>query len=206
MPCIDPDGKLSTRRPRIELFALPAGRTSRSMETVPAEQELWARLIRGDAAAFEAFYRAHAGRLRSFLWQCLGNGEAAEELTQETFALLWERPNGFDPARGTLPAYLFGIARNRALHWREKKRESDGASFKPTPGTSAEPTHLITDAMSRIEPDSRALLWLREVEGYSYAELAEILSIPLGTVKSRLFSAREELRCVWRGPGGEEER
>jgi len=55
----------------------------------------------------------------------------------------------------------------------------------------------MADALSRLDPEQRALLWLREVEGQSYAELAEILEIPVGTVKSRLFAAREGLRGVW---------
>ena len=53
------------------------------------------------------------------------------------------------------------------------------------------------DAFSRLGTEERSLLWLREVEGQSYVELAEILEIPVGTVKSRLFVAREELRRIW---------
>jgi RNA polymerase sigma-70 factor, ECF subfamily len=56
----------------------------------------------------------------------------------------------------------------------------------------------MQDVLARLEPDARSLLWLREVEGYSYAELAEILDVPVGTVKSRLFTAREELRRIGR--------
>jgi RNA polymerase sigma-70 factor (ECF subfamily) len=55
----------------------------------------------------------------------------------------------------------------------------------------------VGDAFGRLPEDQRTLLWLREVEGQSYAELAEILGIPIGTVRSRLFAAREELRKVW---------
>ena len=51
----------------------------------------------------------------------------------------------------------------------------------------------------KLDPDQRALLWLREVEGCSYRELAAILDIPEGTVKSRLFFAREALRRIWHG-------
>ncbi|PYV04064.1 MAG: hypothetical protein DMG26_08385 [Acidobacteria bacterium] len=58
---------------------------------------------------------------------------------------------------------------------------------------------LVEDALAQLEPELRSLLWLREVEGYSYAELAEILGTPIGTVKSRLFAARERLRKVWKG-------
>ena len=62
----------------------------------------------------------------------------------------------------------------------------------------AETASLVDDAIQRLPEDQRSLLWLREVEGQSYAELAQILDIPVGTVRSRLFTAREELRKVWR--------
>jgi RNA polymerase sigma-70 factor, ECF subfamily len=57
---------------------------------------------------------------------------------------------------------------------------------------------LMKDALALLEPDLRNVMWLREVEGYSYDELAHILDIPVGTVKSRLFSAREQLRRIWK--------
>jgi RNA polymerase sigma-70 factor (ECF subfamily) len=56
---------------------------------------------------------------------------------------------------------------------------------------------VIADALQRLPEEQRMLLWLREVEGQSYAELAAILNIPLGTVRSRLFAARQALRAIW---------
>lgn len=56
---------------------------------------------------------------------------------------------------------------------------------------------LVADAVSRLSSEGRALIWPREVEGYSYDELAQILEIPAGTVASRLFAAREKLRNIW---------
>jgi RNA polymerase sigma-70 factor, ECF subfamily len=63
--------------------------------------------------------------------------------------------------------------------------------------SKTETASLIGDAFARLPEEQRTLIWLREVEGHSYAELAEILEIPVGTVRSRLFAAREELRRVW---------
>jgi RNA polymerase sigma-70 factor (ECF subfamily) len=57
----------------------------------------------------------------------------------------------------------------------------------------------MSDALKRLDPDFRTVLWLREAEGYSYEELSNILSIPIGTVRSRLFAAREQLRRIWKG-------
>lgn len=58
-------------------------------------------------------------------------------------------------------------------------------------------TAAIRQALLQLDDDARALLWLREVEGYSYAELAAVLAVPVGTIKSRLFNARTTLRRLW---------
>lgn len=158
---------------------------------------LWEGLCRGEAKGFEDFYREQAARLRNFLHQYVGDAQVAEDLAQEAFLQLWRHPNGFHPGRGTLKAYLFGIARKRAADWwrRQPARESPG-SIQPMK-TENESRTVMGNALAQLLPELRSLLWLREVEGYSYAELAEILEIPLGTVKSRLFAAREELRRIW---------
>lgn len=161
------------------------------------DQELWARLGRGDAAAFESFYRGHSRRLRAFLRMYLGNAPAVEDIAQEAFLQIWRHPDGFNPAKSTLKAYLFGIARKRAADWWRHHETSTTSSTEPQRG-GAESSLLIRDAVALLEPELRSVLWLREVDGYSYDELAEILAIPLGTVKSRLFSAREELRKIWK--------
>ena len=56
---------------------------------------------------------------------------------------------------------------------------------------------IFGDALAVLTPDLRTVLWLREVEGYSYIEVAQILDIPIGTVRCTLFSAREQLRLIW---------
>jgi RNA polymerase sigma-70 factor, ECF subfamily len=166
---------------------------------VEGEQQLWDRLRRGDAEAFGAFYRQQATRLQAFLRRSLGESKAAEDVAQEAFLELWRHPNGFNPARATLKAYLFGIAAKRAADWWRHRKREERAAASPQVGFRVEAATLIEDALARLEPESRSLLWLREVEGYSGAELAEMLDIPLGTVKSRLFAAREQLRRIWKG-------
>lgn len=162
------------------------------------DEELWKKLSRRDAQAFESFYRENCPRLHRFVQACLGNSHAADDVAQETFLQLWKHPNGFNPARSTLKAYVFGIARKRAADWWRHRRPAGECSPRPAAlAVEESSTLLLTDAMSRLEPDTRGVLWLREMEGYSYEELAEIFEIPLGTVKSRLYAAREQLRRVW---------
>ena len=173
------------------------------------DQTLWRGIVKGERTAFDALFRLYSAPLRLFLRRYTNCPDAADDVAQETFLQLWRRHNGFDPARGTLKQYLFGIARKQAAHSRR-----DGSP----PGTEAEPAQFdetqnvapsqpmaaaesrtadLSEAMARLEPEERTLLWLREVEGYSYAELTDILGVPLGTVKSKLFSARAALRHIW---------
>ena len=162
------------------------------------DEDLWRKLSRRDVEAFESFYREHCPRLHNFVQAWVGSAHAADDVAQETFFQLWKHPNGFNPARSTLKAYVFGIARKRAADWWRRQRPA-GEPSPQSPGSVPEESSmlLLTDAMSRLDPEARGVLWLREVEGYSYEELAEIFAIPLGTVKSRLFAAREQLRRVW---------
>ena len=161
------------------------------------DRELWERICRGDTTAFAALYRTLGPKLEVFLRQVLGNRQAAEDVMQETFTQIWRRPNAFEPNRGTLRAYLFGAGRKRAAEW---WRQQGGVNIpvRSEPSESkTETASLIGDAFAHLPEEQRTLIWLREVEGHSYAELAEILGIPVGTVRSRLFAAREELRRVW---------
>lgn len=161
------------------------------------DSELGRRVSAGDAHAFEAWYGESARRLLSFLRHLLVNPQAAEDVMQDTYTNIWLRPHGFDPERGTLRAWLYGIARRQAAeYWRKHKPtnqlESDGAS-----PDRVEASTVMADLLAKLPADQRTLLWLREVEGQTYAELAVILDIPIGTVRSRLFAAREALRAAW---------
>jgi RNA polymerase sigma-70 factor, ECF subfamily len=176
------------------------------MATVEDELKLWDRLRQGDPEAFAGFYRQHAVRLQGFLRRYVGDAKAAEDIAQEVFLTLWEHPNGFNPARARLQTYLFGIAAKRAADWwRQRAREARAVGSPQASGSGTEAATAMEEALARLEPGVRSLLWLREVEGYSCAELAWIFDIPLGTVKSRLFAAREQLRHIWQGKGSQEE-
>jgi RNA polymerase sigma-70 factor (ECF subfamily) len=166
---------------------------------LPDDRQTWERIHRGDAQAFDEFYRQNAPRLELFLRHMVGNPQAAEDIMQDTFTQIWTRPNGFQPERGTLRAYLFGIGRKRAAEWWRKQGGRDVTESDRT-ACRTETASAMEDAFRRLPEDQRSLLWLREVEGQSYAELAEILEIPVGTVRSRLFAAREALRKIWQSP------
>lgn len=162
------------------------------------DSQLWERIRRGEPQAFDTFYREMGPRLVRYLQQVVGNRQAAEDVMQETFTQMWKSPNGFLPERGTLRAYLFGVGRKRAAEWWRNRESAEANVVEERTECKTETMSLVDDAFQRLPEDQRSLLWLREVEGQSYAELAQILEIPVGTVRSRLFAAREELRKVWR--------
>ena len=147
--------------------------------------------------SFEAIYREHAPRIAAFLRQTVGSPQAAEDITQEVFAQLWRQPRAFDPTRGTLRAYLFGMAKHRSAEWWRQARPECSLSENFPSTADPERESVIADVLRRLPEDQRMLLWLREVEGQSYAELAVILEIPIGTVRSRLFTARQAFRVIW---------
>jgi RNA polymerase sigma-70 factor (ECF subfamily) len=166
------------------------------MSIVAPEQELWQGLCQGDAAAFEELYRRHAGHLRAFLRRYLSDAHSAQDITQEVFLALWRNPQAFDPRRGTLRRYIFGIGRKRAADWwRRQPREGQTGPVVAT--GSGEADVALAEVFGQLDPDTRALLWLREVEGYSNVELAEILGGPCGhcevAVVCRPRSAPESL-------------
>lgn len=165
------------------------------------DQEIWKRISQGDERAFEDFYSQTAPRLQAFLRHLVGSQEAAEDVAQETYTAIWNRLNGYKPEIGQLRAYLYGAARKQAVDWWRKqsstRRASDGDVEDISVPSQIERRSIVEDAFQRLPAEQRALLWLREVEGQSYEELAVILEIPIGTVRSRLFAAREALRGIW---------
>jgi len=116
---------------------------------------------------------------------------------QDTYTHIWRRPQGFDSDRGTLRAWLYGIARKQAAEWWRRQKPNNSLEFDNAAPGRAESSSIMADLLRQLPAEQRSLLWLREVEGQSYAELAVILDIPIGTVRSRLFAAREALRAVW---------
>jgi RNA polymerase sigma-70 factor, ECF subfamily len=165
------------------------------------DRELWRQICRGNAEAFDAFYRGNAPRLQAFLRQMVNSPQVAEDIMQEVFTKVWCRPNGFQPERGTLRAYLYGIGRKSAAEWWRRQSPGVVAAESDATASRTETISIVGDAFARLSLEQRTLLWLREVEGQSYAELAQSLDIPVGTVRSRLFAAREALRRIWKGTG-----
>ncbi|HUY13630.1 MAG TPA: sigma-70 family RNA polymerase sigma factor [Terriglobia bacterium] len=180
---------------------------------IPSEirdEDLLLRMMAGDEDAFTLLYRRRQGGIYRFARQMTGNSGIAEEVTQETFLALIRRPERFDPARGSVLAFLFGVARNLVLRTMGPERchvgqngASDSDSSQPAldneksagldPSMEYERTQIIEQvrrAVLVLPLIYREVVVLCELEEMTYEEAAAVLDCAVGTVRSRLHRAR----------------
>lgn len=204
--------------------------TLQSPSAEPGVSELSAREARPmtdfatDRAAFEQLVKEHEDRIVGYLTRLTGQRERAEDVAQETFVRFYQHRHRYRE-EGTVTAYLFRIATNlvrsqerRKKRWRllqpvlgrggrspDGVRE-EGESQVGDPqrrALASEEQRQVTRAIARLDLTYRAPLVMREIQGFSYREIAAALEISEGTVKSRLHRAREmlrqELTPYWKG-------
>jgi RNA polymerase sigma-70 factor (ECF subfamily) len=163
-------------------------------------------MLAGDEEALALLYRRRQGSVYRFALQMSGSKPMAEDVTQEVFLFLMREGHVFDPARGSLSAFLLGVARNHVLRRMRVDQfmtpigddDDDEAVFVAT-GTDlrplddlarAETIELVRRAVLSLPPKYREVVVLCELQDVSYGEAAEILGCAIGTVRSRLHRAR----------------
>lgn len=146
-------------------------------------------------------YAAHSGELYGFAVRSLGDAGLAEEAVQETFVRAWRAGERFDPELGSLRTWLFAILRNvvidlgRARAVRPTVAEG-GVEPSVEPFEEALSAWQIEEAMRRLGEEHRRVIFETYYRGRPYAEVAEELGIPEGTVKSRVYYGLRALRVV----------
>jgi RNA polymerase sigma-70 factor (ECF subfamily) len=186
-----------------------------------SDEELLRRMHDGDGEAFEALYDRRQPSVYRFALRMSGSPAFAEDIAQEVFLALMREGGAFDPSRGSVAAYLFGMTRHRVLRRLERERRMSSLTNEDTEddglvadGLVASDDPLEDAARSeRVEWVRRAVLALpvhyREVvvlcslHDLSYETAAEILGCPVGTVRSRLNRARAMLADKLRALGGD---
>ena len=182
---------------------------SRFVLNEPTDHELIDQTLAGKAEAFDALVRRYQDRLVHSLEHALGSREDALEAAQQAFVSAWKNLAGFrhDAA---FYSWLYRIAFNAARTAQRRRRVDttsldrlrDGGQLAPDLSSSAKPDHSITSAervqlvqqaLGSIAEEFRQPLILREIDGMSYDEIADALEIPVGTVRSRIYRARQEL-------------
>ena len=150
----------------------------------------------GSRPAFEELYARYSGPLYGFFRRRLENPQRAEELAQETFLAVIRAASRYEP-RALVRTYLYGIALKLLASERRKQRGSvEGPDPAPEPSapSTQESGLWVREALAKLDSADREILMLREYEQLSYGEIAELLRIPVNTVRSRLFRARMALR------------
>ncbi len=163
-------------------------------------------IARWNEAALAEAYRRHGGAVQSLGRRLLRSDTHAEDITQEVFVKLWEQPERFDPARGSLRSFLLSIAHNRAVdHLRSatarSSREERSAADVATAGYDIErhawDLHVsdqVRRALVELTDEQRRAIELAYFGGHTYREVATMLGAPEGTVKSRIRSGLTSLR------------
>lgn len=173
---------------------------------VDAEERAWIlRCQKGDCQAFEPIVKRHRQRAAYFALAWTGNMEDALDLSQEAFARAYRAIKRFDPARPFYP-WLHKILRNLCLNhlgrayrlhevpFAEGFEKEDAAPRPDAVLERNEARRLVWEGIRKLGAQDREILILREFQGLTYSEIAEVLEIPRGTVMSRLHTARQRLR------------
>ncbi|MEL6319711.1 MAG: sigma-70 family RNA polymerase sigma factor [Cyanobacteria bacterium J06626_14] len=174
----------------------------------PSDRDVLVALQQGQISALSQLYDRHASLIYSLVYRILNDTEDAEDITQDVFLKLWNQPDRYDPNRGSLSSFLVTMARSRAIDKLRRRgsrfrflqrwqaiivHDSHGAT--PLESVSSdERSQLVTSALSELSEKERQVLELSYYDGLSYAETAERLNLPLGTVKSRARSGLRKLR------------
>jgi RNA polymerase sigma-70 factor (ECF subfamily) len=164
-----------------------------------SDQELLGRMLNGDEEAFTALYRRRQAAVFRFALQMTGSIMVAEDVTQEVFLSLIAHGRRFDPSRGTLASFLYGMARNLLRRRIEKDRSAEPeAAMEEFAGdedlledlTRRETIEQVRRAVSSLPATYREAVVLCDLQSLSYQEAAEALECPVGTVRSRLSRGR----------------
>ena len=149
---------------------------------------------------FRQAFHEHKHAVYAFAFRMTGSSGAAEDLAQECFVELLRCPDRFDAARGSLRAFLLGVTRNLALKYWRAERRLDPLDDHEIEGSldanSGEIAALVGAAVESLPMLQREAVVLFEYEGMTLEETAAIAGVDVGTVKSRLYRAREKLRHV----------
>jgi RNA polymerase sigma-70 factor (ECF subfamily) len=179
-----------------------------------SDETLLRRAAGGDEEAFVILYRRRQASLYRFALHMSGSTTIAEEVTQEVFVAVIRDGRRFDESRGAAASYLFGVARNHVLKILERDRayiglDDDRADAAPAGEdllsdlTRAQAIGNVRKAVLELPAVYREAVVLCDLEELTYAEAADILGVPVGTVRSRIARGRAILARKLSSPGAE---
>lgn len=175
--------------------------------------ELLKRCLAGENRAWESLLTLHSKKIYNLCYRFTGRTSEAEDLTQEVFIKVFQTLKSYDQAQGTFSTWLTRVARNHLVdHYRRTKRDRATSSLDEEPGRmesqpspeaspaegveSREQREFLQQGLDKLSPDLREAVILRDLQDLDYDEIARVLAIPQGTVKSRINRGRLELARV----------
>lgn len=195
-----------------------------TLPTTPSDSDLLRQMMDGDEDAFTQLFRRRQAGVYRFALQMSGSPTLAEDVTQEVFIVLMRDARRYDPDRGSLSAYLYGIARNHVLRKLEQDRpyvpfidrSADAEEITPqamiaegdplSELTRGETIQELRDLILSMPPRYREVVVLCDLHEMSYIEAAAVINCAVGTVRSRLHRARALLIDKLRAARGRNER
>jgi RNA polymerase sigma-70 factor (ECF subfamily) len=174
------------------------------------DHRLIAECLHGRTAAFGELVARHQDRLYNTVFRLLDNAEDAQDVVQEAFLNAYQSLDSFK-GDSQFYTWLYRIAVNTAISHKRKQRvtlriDGSGGESCAEPFDTSELSHpghaleqaeqgrRVQEALNRLSPEHRAVLILKDIEGQKYETMAQVLQVPIGTIRSRLHRARLELR------------
>lgn len=175
-----------------------ADRLSRLLSTIAEKR---------DQAAFREMFDALAPRIRAFIGRRGADPQSVEEVLQETFVTIWKKAHMFDPTRASASTWIYTIARNARIDLLRKEGRPGFDPNDPALVNEAEPSAFqavartedatrIRNACATLSPEQREVIHLAFFEDRTHGEIAQVLDLPLGTVKSRIRLAMNHIRAA----------
>jgi RNA polymerase sigma-70 factor, ECF subfamily len=173
-----------------------------------SDAQLVTSIARYSEVALAEVYRRHGGAVYGLAKRVLNNGAEAEDVTQEVFLRLWNQPDRFDPARGSLRSFLLAQSHGRAVdavRSSSSRRQREARDAMRTARTRYDIQHEVWDlavadqvatAMGALPEEERRAIELAYFDGRTYREVATLLGQPEGTVKSRIRNGMRRMRAV----------
>jgi RNA polymerase sigma factor (sigma-70 family) len=174
------------------------------MDGGPGDEVLLAAVAERDLGAFRVLYERHAGWLAIRLARRCNDGDLVADAVQDTFVAVWQRPRGFR-GDGDIAAWLWGIAIRRLVsRLRQRTGSSAAAVFEGAGAAPAAEDQVllsveygdIGQALARLSPEMRAVIQAVVLDGLSAREAAQLLHVPVSSVKTRLYRAKAQLRAT----------
>jgi RNA polymerase sigma-70 factor, ECF subfamily len=173
-----------------------------------ADEEVMQLVQGGSPRAFELMYDRHGGAAFSLAYRMVGNKVTAEDITQEAFLSIWRSRLRYDQARGSVRTWVLGIVHNRAIDAlrrgtvHERRRETlDGVEERyeakertDVEAARREEARSVHSALDQLPEEQRRTIELAYFGGFSHSQIAEMLGMPLGTVKGRMRLGLEKMR------------